>query len=326
MSKVLFLNQNSSGIAMVFADRRERVAKLWPTYPEILRKEDLPAHKDSLKSVEVIFSTWGMPALDAESLSFLPKLRAVFYAAGSVKGFAQALLERDIQVCSAWRANALPVAESTLSYILLSLKQTFQHARSVRTLRAFNDRAAPITGAYGSTVGIIGLGAIGRRVVELLAPFDLKILAFDPYAAPTPGIELVSLEDLFSRSDVVSLHAPWIPQTEGMITGDLLRRLRPWTTFINTARGKIIREDELITVLTERSDLQAILDVTWPEPPVKTSPLYDLPNVFMTPHIAGAKGNEMQRMADWVIADCERFLRGESMENAVTLSMLATMA
>ena len=327
MYKAIFLCQNPATVESVYADRLARVADLLPTLPQILRWEDLAGRKTELTEVEVVFSTWGMPGLNPDILAHLPRLKAVFYAAGSVKGFAGSLLERGISVSSAWQANSLPVAEATLGHILLGLKQTFQLARSVRRDRAYHGTgSAVITGAYGSTVGLIALGAIGRRVVELLKPVDVRVIAHDPYAKPTPGIELVGLDELFRRSDVVSLHAPWIPATEGMLTGAHFRQMKPWSTFINTSRGKLVLEDELIAVLRERPDIQAVLDVTWPEPPATNSPLHDLPNVLLTPHIAGSAGNELQRMADWMIDECERFLRGEPLQHAVPLAMLPTMA
>lgn len=327
MHRAIFLNQDAGTVARVFAGRRDRVEALLPTRPGVVRVEELAALKGQLDDITVIFSTWGMPRLEKAALACLPRLQVVFYAAGTVKGFAEPLLNNGIVVCSAWQANAKPVAEATLAHLLLALKQTFQLAGSVRRDRAYHGPgSAPITGAYGATVGLIALGAIGRRVVELLKPFDVHILAHDPYAKPLAGVELVGLEEVFRRAEVVSLHAPWIPATEGMITGDHLRLMKPWSTFINTSRGKLVREEEMIAVLRERPDLQAVLDVTWPEPPARESALYDLPNVFLTPHITGSAGNEVHRMADWMIEECGRFLGGRALRYAVSHEMLSAMA
>lgn len=325
--RAIFLNQDPRQIARVFGEgRRERAESLLPTRPGVVRREDLVALAPELRAVEVAFSTWGMPTLTADDLAHLPRLRAVLYAAGSVKGFAPPLLERGIQVSSAWRANALPVAETTVAHIILALKQTLQQARAVRAARGYGGPRPPVTGTYGSTVGLVSLGAIGRRVIELLKPYDLRIIAHDPYAKPVEGVELVSLDEVFRRADVVSLHAPWIPATVGMITGDLLRLMKPDATFINTARGAIVREAEMCAVLAERPDLQAVIDVTWPEPAPADSPLHQLPNVLLTPHIAGSLGNEVLRMADWMIGECELLLRGEPPRHAVSPAMLETMA
>jgi phosphoglycerate dehydrogenase-like enzyme len=327
MHKAILLAQDPATAERVFAgDRRSRIDAILPLRPGVVRREDLAALASELRDVEVAFSTWSMPALTAADLVHLPRLRAVLYAAGTVKGFARPLLERGIQVSSAWQANALPVAETTLAHILLALKQTFQQARAIRTARAYATARPPVTGTYGATVGIISLGAIGRRVIELLAPFDLRVLAYDPFAQPQSGIELAPLDEVFRRADVVSLHAPWIPATEGMIRGEHLRLMRPHATFINTARGALVREDELAAALRDRPDLQAVLDVTWPEPPPADSPLYDLPNVLLTPHIAGSAGNEVLRMADWMIDECGRLVAGEALRHAVAIDMLDRMA
>lgn len=326
MHRAIFLNQDPAITAQVWGSgRRERADALLPVRPGVLRREDLADCAAELREVEFIFSTWNMPALDAGDLAHLPRLRAVFYAAGTVKGFAGPLLERGIQVSSAWRANALPVAEATVAHILLGLKQTYQSARAIAGSRSWNGRP-PVAGSYGSVVGLVALGAIGRRVVELLRPYDVRVIAHDPYAAPMPGVTLVGLDELFATADVVSLHAPWIPATEGMITGAHLRAMRPYTTFINTSRGALVRETEMAAALRERPDLQAILDVTWPEPPPADSPLWDLPNVLLTPHIAGSGGNEVLRLADWMLDECAELLAGRPLRHAVTPALLATMA
>jgi len=302
-----------------------------PTRPGCVRREELSAQAGELAQVEAAWSTWGMPALTEADLAHLPRLKAVFYAAGTVRAFAPVLLARGIIVCSAWRANALPVAEFAVAHILLALKQTLPQARAVRAARDWAAPARPpITGSYGATVGLIALGAAGRRVVELLRNFDVRVIAYDPgpgaEAAAGLGVEMVSLDDLFRRADVVSLHAPWLPQTEGMIGGAQLALLRPHATFINTARGAVVREEEMIEVLRRRPDVQAVLDVVHPEPPARSSALFDLPNVLLTPHIAGSAGNEVQRLADWMIEEGGRWIAGRPLRHAVTPALLAGMA
>ena len=180
-----------------------------------------------------------------------------------------------------------------------------------------------VPGAYESTVGLISLGMIGRKTVELLQPFDLHILAYStsttPSAAAEMGIdELCSLDDVFRRADVVSLHTPWLPETENMIAGDHLRLMKPGATFINTARGAVVNEREMISVLQERDDLWAILDVTHPEPLEAGSPLYSLPNVVLTPHIAGSMSAECRRMGRYMVDELERYLRGEPLRWAIS--------
>lgn len=290
----------------------------------------LEANQKPLADAEVIFSTWGMPRMDAQFLDRVPNLRAVFYAAGSARGFVtDEVWERGITLCSAWRANAIPVSEFSLATILLSLKQTWAYHRRLKVERKKGERI-PTKGAYHSTVGLISLGAIGYRVAELLRQFEVEVVAYDPFvsaeSAAQLGIRLVALDELFEISDVVSLHTPWLKETEKMIAGNLLRRMKPHATFINTSRGAVVDEAALIEVLRERPDLTAILDVTFPEPPDSSSPLFDLPNALLTPHIAGSVGMECRRMGSSMVDEYLRFVRGEPLLHQVTRDSIQYMA
>jgi len=287
-----------------------------------------------LADVEIILSGWGAPRLDDAFLQAAPNLKIFLYGAGSVRGFVtEAFWARDIVITSSWAANAIPVSEYTLSTILLSLKRFWAYSSQVRALKSFPEgstKHSRTPGAFGTTVGLISLGMIGRLVCERLRPFDLRVIAYDPFVDPDVaaqlGVELVSLPQVFERSDVVSLHTPWLPETEGMITGTLLRSMKPDSTFINTARGAIVREDELIAALRDRPDLWAILDVTYPEPPRADSALFTLPNILVTPHIAGSQAAECRRMGQYVIADLRRYLAGEPLKWALTQEQARVMA
>ena len=171
---------------------------------------------------------------------------------------------------------------------------------------------------------------IGRLVRERLRPFDVEVLAFDPFVtreqATALGVEMVSLEEIFRQCDVVSLHTPWLKETEGMITAALLDQLKPGATFVNTARGAVVNEADLIAVMTRRPDLTAVLDVTHPEPPVAGSPFYTLPNVILTPHIAGSKDRECRRMGSLMIEEFDRWSRGEGLKWGIDKAKAALLA
>ncbi len=140
------------------------------------------------------------------------------------------------------------------------------------------------------------------------------------------GVELVSLDEACARADVVSLHTPWLKETEKMITGAHFRAMKQGATFLNTARGAVVDEPAMVEVLTERPDLFAVLDVTHPEPPAPDSPLYTLPNVILTPHIAGSMHNECRRMGQYAVDECRRYLAGEPLRWQVTRELADQLA
>jgi phosphoglycerate dehydrogenase-like enzyme len=284
----------------------------------------------NLAAAKHILATWGMPKMDKEFLEAAPALEAVFYGAGSVKGFAtEESYERGISISSAWAANAIPVAEFTVGSILLGLKRVWEHARLYRERREKSARLE-VAGGYLSRVGLVSLGAIGKLVARKLSAFELNLCAFDPYVdaetAQELGVSTVPLPDLFAACDVVSIHTPWLPETEGLITGELVASMKTGATLINTSRGAVIDEPGLFTVLAARTDLTAILDVTHPEPPKPDSPLFTLPNVILTPHIAGSMGPEIARMGRWMVDELSRKLSGQPLKHSVSREMLARMA
>lgn len=330
MLKGLYL-LNTDAYAKIYGEpERAAIAELVEIVAPPQTIDSVAAHPGVLADVDVIFSGWGMAKVDADFLAAAPNLKAIFYGAGSVRGFVtDALWERGIVVTSAYAANAVPVAEYTLAAILFSLKHAWYYIIGAKQTGAYPPRK-PSPGGYGSTVGLISLGMIGRMVAERLKAFDLRVIAYDPYvsveAGVALGVEMVTLDELFRRADVVSLHTPWLPETEGMITGAHLAAMKPGATFINTARGAVVREAEMIAVLQQRPDLYAVLDVTYPEPPVPGSPLYTLPNVVLTPHIAGSMDAECRRMGQYMIAELRRYLAGEPLRWAITRERAQIMA
>jgi phosphoglycerate dehydrogenase-like enzyme len=298
-------------------------------YPRIVTSANLPECLPELHNLEVIFSTWGMFPLTGEHLDALPNLRAVFYAGGTVKYFAIPLLERGITVVSGWAANAVPVAEFTLGQILLANKGYF---RNVREYLSTQDYAGAHRGQgnYKAVVSILGAGQIGRRLIELLRPFHLRVLVFDPFltykAAEVLGVEKVELDEAFQNGDIVSNHLADVPATRGMLHGEHFRAMKMNATFINTGRGRTVNHDDLAEVFRTRPDLTALLDVTYPEPLPSTSPLRALPNIQITSHIAGSINQESGRVADYILEEFEAWRVGQPLRYAVTMDMLDSMA
>ncbi|MGC4030147.1 MAG: hydroxyacid dehydrogenase [Tepidisphaeraceae bacterium] len=302
-------------------DELREIGGLVNLLAEPMTRVQAASKPELLRDADVLFSGWGGPTLSRAFLSTAPKLRAVFYGAGSLASIVtDAAWERGLTITSALHANAVPVAEYTLATILFSLKHGWRHTAHVRTHHNFADRdTAP--GCYRTTVGLVGLGTIGRLVLKLLRHFDLNVIVYDPFLtareAATLGVQAVTLDDVFARANVVSLHAPALAETAGMVTGERLARLGMGATFINTARAELVVQDELIEVARRRPDLQFVLDVVSPEPPEPTSPLYGLSNVVLTPHLAGSVGQECRRMGRFMVEELRRYLAGEPLSGAV---------
>ena len=310
--------------------RRTQLEKLTNLYPHVVNGKNFDDHAENLREVEVIFATWGMPNLSDEQLARIPNLQAVFYAAGNVKAFAQQLVDHDIVLVSAWDINAIPVAEMALAQVLLSCRGYY---RAMRRYSENHDqkyaKAFDRTGVFGETVGLIGMGMIGKRLAKHLQDFGFNIIGNDPFLSEEQAaeldVELVTLEDLFRRSHIVSNHIPDIPSTKNVLTGPLFESMREGATFINTGRGAQVVEPDLIRTLKDRPDLTALLDVTYPEPPSADSELWTLPNVWISPHVGGSVGDEVVRMADCAIEEFIAWESGKPLRYQVTREVLSTM-
>ncbi len=331
MIKVALIGNASRIEAVYGGGRRERLAEEFDLYSDVLTVDMIKERQDKLKDIEYLFSTWGMPAMDREQIAMLPSLKAVFYGAGTVQRFARPFLESGVKVISAWAANAVPVAEYAVAQMLLCNKGFFPSARaasSARTRGSHDNSAFP--GNFENTVSLRGAGMIGRKVIELLEPYRLNVIVFDPFLsdedAASLGVEKVTLEDAFTRGFVVSNHLANLPETERMLKREHFESMQANASFINTGRGATVDEMAMIDVLKGRKDLTAVLDVTFPEPPEEGSELYSLENVVLTPHIAGSQTNEFWRMADYVIDEAISLREGRALKYEVTLKMLETMA
>lgn len=335
MKKAVFIG-NAGDIARVYSDDvlKKLHEKLdFPT-DRVITKAEFAEYRDTLREVDCIFSTWGMPHLSREEIrEFLPEVKAVFYAAGSVRHFAREFLDEGAAVFSAWAANAVPVAEFTFAQIILAAKGFFGKLHRVEEGSGWAGRRSntAFTGNYDTKIGIIGAGMIGKLVIERLKTLEkTEILVYDPFLpdekAAELGVKKTSLDEIFAECDVISNHLANNPQTVGILGGRLFEQMKPSAVFINTGRGAQVVESEMIAALREVPTRAAVLDVTDPEPPRADSPLYTMPNVYLTPHIAGSIGNEVHRMAEYMYEEFEAFEENRPTRYSVTAEMLKTMA
>lgn len=316
------------------AETQARLAQLCDIVrAEPLEEFDSVEARAVLGQVDILVTGWGCPQVTAEVVREARNLKLIAHAAGTVKyTLHPAVYTAGIKVTHAADANAVPVAEFTLASIIFANKRVFELRDRYRADPARRSSYAlmdqPI-GNYHRTVGLVGASRIGRKVAKFLESFDFTVLISDPFVQPgdpiTASATLVDLDTLMARSDVVSIHAPSLPSTREMIGAAQLRLMKDGAAFINTARGALVDEAALIAEL-QTGRIHAVIDVTDPEIPADGSPLYALPNVFLTPHVAGAVGTERLRLGEMAVDEIERFVRGERMEFEVEPALLERLA
>lgn len=285
----------------------------------------------TLHELELLITGWGAPSIGPEELARMPKLRAIVHAAGTVKGhLSPDVWDRGILVTTAAAANAYPVAEYTLAMILLAGKGVLPIVRDYRLDAGIEvaDRY-PEIGNYRRVIGIVGASTVGRLVIQLLGHFDLTVLLYDPVIDDGDPIlasaNRVELAELFRRSSIVSIHAPLLDETRGMVGAAELALLEPGATLINTARAPIV-DQAALTDAVAAGRINAILDVTDPEPLPLSDRLRALPDALLTPHIAGALGNELHRLGESAATEVELFVAGRPPAYPIAKSDLAARA
>ena len=252
--------------------------------------------------------------------------RLFAYTAGSVKLYVtDELWERNIAVTSGADANAEPVAEYTLAMILLANKGVFPAIDRESQRSAWTPpHTAAAHGNWNKTIGLVAASLTGKRVARLLGAFPhLEVQIYDPFV-DADTIEALgatkqqNLIELCAQADVLSIHAPALPETHNLIGRAELAALRDGATIINTSRGHCLDLDALTAEL-ESQRLFAVIDVTDPVEPLPPShPLRTLPNAVLTPHVAGSQGTELARMSEWVIDEIERYAAGRAPRNPIT--------
>jgi phosphoglycerate dehydrogenase-like enzyme len=281
-----------------------------------------------LQSAVVAITGWGTAHFGANLLADAPKLKLIAHSAGTVKNLVNdAVYDRGIRVINAAAANAPPVAETTVAMMVVLLK------RIPWMLSAHGDKSCikdgPVRELRDLDIGLIGASRVGREVIGLLKSYPrLRVKVYDPLLtedeARQLGVEIASLEDV-CRCEVVSVHAPSLPETYHMLNARTLGLLPDHAVLINTSRGALIDEDALVAEVRKRP-LYVYLDVTDPEPTAPDSPLRREPNILITPHIAGGMNQGRRDMGRMAIDETLRFLRGQPLAQEVTRDMLPTQA
>lgn len=267
---------------------------------------------DDPAGIDAILMGWGSADLTAADFDRMPNLKAIVHFGGGFGGEAIAA-ERGVFTANAKNVNAVPVATFTLAMVTLAAKDVFWAERQYRAEQRFLDREIeyPDAGLGGHAVGIVGASTIGELVIRGLVAGGHDVAVYDPFLSPeraaSLGVRAVTdLVRLAAESRILSLHAPDIATTREMISAEVLAALPDGATVINTARGAIVDQGALVAELTS-GRIRAVLDVTEPDPLPAGHPLFSLPNVYLTPHVAGAMGTEIRDLGRAATAALLRF-------------------
>ena len=243
----------------------------------------------------------GGETISASIIAAAPKLRAIARTGVGYDAVdVVAATGRKIAVTITPGANQEAVAEQTFALLLGLVKDLTLHDRSIRT---GSWARSPLPRAIrGRTIGLVGLGRIGRAVAVRAVAFGMKVVAFEPISDPEfdarHGINRVGLDELLAVSDVVSLHLPVVESTRGLMDRSAFARMKPGSILINTSRGGLVVEPDLVEALKTGHLAGAGLDVFALEPPPTEHPLWSIPNLLLTPHMAGIDERAMSDMAE----------------------------
>ncbi|WP_031524446.1 hydroxyacid dehydrogenase [Streptomyces sp. NRRL F-5123] len=312
------------------APLRDRLGTLADVHQVLVTDAADPASDAAFAEAEILFTGWGAPEIDTALLARTPRLAAVIHAAGTVKHHVRPeVWARGVAVSSAADANAGPVIEFTMATVVLAARRALGYAAGYH--HGLQPAHAERRGADGAVVGVIGASRIGRGVIARLRAADagFQVLLADPYVTPEDaralGVRLVDLDELCAASDIVTVHAPDLPETRHLLDARRLRMLRDGAAVINTARGRLL-DTEALARECETGRIEAYLDVTDPEPLPVGHVLHRLRNVLLTPHIAGCQGSEVARLGAYAVEEVERFVSGLPLLGAVAAEDLARIA
>ena len=329
--KTAFISNNTEQLYSVYSkDVIETIKSTTDLYDVIISSDNVREHIDALKNVDFFFSTWGIPNFDDEIIDEFKNLKCIFYAASSVKHFAEPYLARGVKIVNAGFVNGAYVANYTFAQIMLAAKGFFLQTRIGDEHAPYSLNGTDIFGCYNRPVGVLGAGNIGKEVIKKLVSENMIPYVYDPYLTNDQAKEFgaikATVDEIFENCIVISNHTPKTPETNNMIGRKQFELMQSGATFINTANGNSVNEEEFVEVFKKRNDIIALLDVVVTEPLPEESPINRLNNVFRTPHIAGAHGSENNRMAVSCVNEMNKFIAGESLKYEITAEMLKTMA
>jgi len=319
------------------AQRQARLTRLarW----ELVTSSKLtPKMLDALQAADALITTWDSPFLDEQAIKALPNLRVIAHCGGEVKKRFSPGLFRKLTIVNTPEPMSRPTAELGAALLLYSARNIDHYRQALRKRSNRVYQTAHLTGAdtasgpetlIGREIGMIGLGRIGRSLVQLLSGFNLRWIVHDPYVKPAQikglPVELCGLDSVIRRSSMLVLAAAATPKSKHLLNAKRLARLPDGAVLINIARGALVDLDAL-TKEVFRGRLRCAIDVTDPEEPLAVDhPLRSAPGAIVTPHIGGGGPGVRGEMADVAMDDLQRFFAGKPVRNRLTADMLDRM-
>ncbi len=291
---------------------------------EIVTHDQVPSLPEALKDADALIVRSAVQVDDA-LLAHAPMLRVIGRAGVGVDNIdAEAATRRGIVVMNTPGANAVAVAELTLA-LMLALARELPRANAALHQGKWEKKSLSGTELRGKTLGVLGLGRIGLEVARRARAFGMRLLGHDPFIAPTVAreheVRLVPLEELFRASDYLSLHVGLTPQTQRIVNAQTLALMKPTARIVNCARGELIHTGDLAEALREKKLAGAALDV-FEQEPLKESPFFGMPNVLLTPHIAGSTTEAQEAVGVQIAEQVRAYLKLGAVQNAVNTPSL----
>ncbi len=302
----------------------ERLEKLgdvrWNDTDEDWTGTDLREH---VRDIDICVTGWGTPTFDDEVVVAANRLKLIAHTGGTVAPIvSKAVYERGITVLSGNDLFAESVAEGVICYILLACRDIIKYTNLLRN-GVWPEIDFVNSGLLGKTVGLVGYGMVSRHLIDMLKVFHVDIKVCSDHIGPNDGkesgFEVVSLDELFSSCDIISLHLADTPRNYHRIDHTLISSIKDGGLLVNTARGNIIDEKALIRELTS-GRFFAVLDVFEQEPLSPKSPLLSMPNVVCIPHMAGPTVDRRPIVTKELVEDIERYLRSEPLKYKIEYS------
>ena len=313
-------------------DVREYLAENFNVrYNDLGRQFTKDELKEELMDIDFVISGWSTPSFGDGVLDGNDRLKVIAHTGGSVADFVDSsVYEKGVIVCSGNYYYAESVAEGTAAYIMACLRSIPDDVAEIKAGGWKNSSLQPTAGILDQEIGIISCGAISKMLMQMLQAFRCKFKVFsnhpiDPEFLASVNAKQVSLEEVLKTCHIISLHASLNEKTRGWLGREHFEMMQEDAVFINTARGAIIREEEMIEVLKERPKMRAVLDVFTREPLAPTNPLRTMPNVYCIPHKAGPTIDRRRYVGMAMAKELVHYVNGEPMEHMISAEVASRM-